>query len=50
MKEATGKIPDIIVACIDGGSNATGSFHNFIPDKSVHPTGVEAGGEGKMVC
>lgn len=47
MKEATGKLPDIIVACVGGGSNAIGSFYDFIPDKSVHLVGVEAGGEGK---
>ncbi|KIJ64971.1 hypothetical protein HYDPIDRAFT_89848 [Hydnomerulius pinastri MD-312] len=46
MKEATGKLPDVVVACVGGGSNAIGSFYDFIPDKSVQLVGVEAGGEG----
>ncbi|KAI6141833.1 tryptophan synthase beta subunit-like PLP-dependent enzyme [Pisolithus tinctorius] len=46
MKEATGKLPDVVVACVGGGSNAIGSFYEFIPDTSVHLVGVEAGGEG----
>ncbi|KAH0831418.1 bifunctional tryptophan synthase TRP1 [Lanmaoa asiatica] len=46
MKEAAGKLPDVVVACVGGGSNAIGSFYDFIPDKSVHLVGVEAGGEG----
>jgi len=41
-----GKAPDVIVACVGGGSNAIGSFHEFIPDRSVRLVGVEAGGEG----
>lgn len=47
MKEATDKLPDVVVACVGGGSNAIGSFYEFIPDKSVQLVGVEAGGEGK---
>ncbi|KAF9220092.1 tryptophan synthase [Gyrodon lividus] len=46
MKEAIGKLPDVVVACVGGGSNAIGSFYEFIPDKSVELVGVEAGGEG----
>ncbi|KAH7883140.1 tryptophan synthase beta subunit-like PLP-dependent enzyme [Phlebopus sp. FC_14] len=46
MKEAIGKLPDVVVACVGGGSNAIGSFYEFIPDKSVQLVGVEAGGEG----
>jgi tryptophan synthase beta chain len=41
-----GRLPDVAVACIGGGSNAMGLFHEFIPDKSVRLIGVEAGGYG----
>ncbi|MEK6643631.1 MAG: tryptophan synthase subunit beta [Planctomycetota bacterium] len=44
--EATGKLPDIVTACVGGGSNAAGIFHPFIEDKSVRLIGVEAAGEG----
>ncbi|NLV28276.1 MAG: tryptophan synthase subunit beta [Methanomicrobiales archaeon] len=43
---AEGKLPDVIVACIGGGSNAIGIFHAFIDDKNVRLYGAEAGGEG----
>ena len=43
---AEGRLPDYIVACIGGGSNAIGIFHSFIGDRSVKLFGVEAGGEG----
>ncbi|KAG2158498.1 tryptophan synthase beta subunit-like PLP-dependent enzyme [Suillus bovinus] len=46
MKEAKGKLPDVVVACVGGGSNAIGTFYDFIPDKNVRLVGVEAGGEG----
>ncbi|KAG1756395.1 tryptophan synthase beta subunit-like PLP-dependent enzyme [Suillus paluster] len=46
LKEAKGKLPDVIVACVGGGSNAIGTFYDFIPDKNVRLVGVEAGGEG----
>jgi tryptophan synthase len=46
MKEATGKLPDIVVAGVGDGRNAIGSFYDFIPDKSVRLVGVEAGGTG----
>jgi tryptophan synthase len=47
MQEVRGKLPDAVVACVGGGSNAIGTFYNFIEDKSVRLIGVEAGGEGK---
>jgi len=44
--EQTGKLPDSLVACVGGGSNAIGLFHPFIEDESVAMYGVEAGGLG----
>ena len=44
--EAEGRLPDHLVACVGGGSNAIGLFYDFLGDKSVKMTGVEAGGEG----
>jgi tryptophan synthase beta chain len=44
--EATGRLPDVIVACVGGGSNAIGIFHDFLPDEDVDLIGVEAGGSG----
>lgn len=41
-----GSLPDIIIACVGGGSNAMGIFHEFVDDESVRLIGVEAGGEG----
>ena len=41
-----GRLPDYVVACVGGGSNAIGIFHDFIPDPSVKLVGVEAEGEG----
>ncbi|MEH6470585.1 MAG: tryptophan synthase subunit beta [Halopseudomonas sp.] len=41
-----GKLPDALIACVGGGSNAIGLFHPFIPDTSVRMIGVEAGGHG----
>jgi tryptophan synthase beta chain len=46
MLEREGRLPDICVACIGGGSNAIGLFHPFIDDKDVRLIGVEAGGYG----
>ena len=40
------RLPDILVACVGGGSNSIGLFHPFLNDKSVRMIGVEAGGEG----
>lgn len=47
LQELRGKLPDAVVACVGGGSNAIGTFFDFIGDKSVRLIGVEAGGEGK---
>jgi len=44
--EKRGRLPDAVVACVGGGSNAIGTFYNFIEDKGVRLIGVEAGGEG----
>ncbi len=44
--EAEGRLPDAIVACVGGGSNAIGLFHPFIDDESVAMIGVEAAGDG----
>ncbi len=46
LKEIEGRAPDIIVACIGGGSNAIGLFHEFLDDEAIDIIGVEAGGEG----
>ena len=45
-KEGAGRLPDLLVACVGGGSNAIGLFHPFLGDPSVRMTGVEAGGDG----
>jgi tryptophan synthase beta chain len=44
--ERTGKLPDLVVAAVGGGSNAIGMFHPFVKDKDVEMLGVEAGGLG----
>jgi tryptophan synthase beta chain len=44
--EETGRLPDVVVACVGGGSNAAGMFHPFIDDAAVELVGVEAGGRG----
>nr|6AMH_A Chain A, Tryptophan synthase beta chain 1 [Pyrococcus furiosus DSM 3638]6AMH_B Chain B, Tryptophan synthase beta chain 1 [Pyrococcus furiosus DSM 3638]6AMH_C Chain C, Tryptophan synthase beta chain 1 [Pyrococcus furiosus DSM 3638]6AMH_D Chain D, Tryptophan synthase beta chain 1 [Pyrococcus furiosus DSM 3638] len=44
--EAEGQLPDVIVACVGGGSNAMGIFYPFVNDKKVKLVGVEAGGKG----
>src|SRR5215207_847976 len=46
MQEAEGRLPDSLIACIGGGSNAMGLFHPFLADKSVEIYGVEAAGHG----
>ena len=46
MMAAEGRLPDSLVACIGGGSNAMGLFHPFLDDKDVQIFGVEAGGHG----
>src|ERR1043165_7971663 len=49
MLERTGSLPDAVIACVGGGSNAIGMFHPFIGDKSVEIIGIEAGGTGKQL-
>ncbi len=44
--EQEGRLPDLLVACVGGGSNAIGLFHPFLADEEVKMMGVEAGGEG----
>ncbi len=46
LHEAEGRLPDTLVACIGGGSNAIGLFHPFLDDESVEMHGVEAAGHG----
>ncbi len=46
IMEAEGRLPDSLVACIGGGSNAIGLFHPFLDDRDVRIIGVEAGGHG----
>ena len=46
MMAAEGRLPDTLVACIGGGSNAMGLFHPFLDDKDIRVIGVEAGGKG----
>ena len=48
--EKIGRLPDYVVACVGGGSNAIGMFHHFVPDASVKLVGVEAGGTGDPGC
>jgi len=43
---ATGRLPDVLIACVGGGSNAIGLFHPFLGDESVRMIGVEAAGHG----
>ena len=50
MMEREGRLPDTLVACIGGGSNAIGLFHPFLDDKDVKIYGVEAGGHGLDVA
>lgn len=46
MKKVEGRLPDAVVACVGGGSNAMGMFYDFIPDTSVRLIGAEAAGKG----
>jgi tryptophan synthase beta chain len=46
LLEAEGRLPDTLVACVGGGSNAMGLFHPFLDDETVRIIGVEAGGHG----
>jgi len=47
--EAEGRLPDLLIACVGGGSNSIGLFHEFIADESVRMIGVEAGGRGEAL-
>jgi tryptophan synthase beta chain len=44
-----GRLPDVIIACVGGGSNAIGMFSSFLQDSSVRLVGAEAGGKGKLL-
>ena len=46
MLQKEGRLPDVVIACVGGGSNAMGAFYNFIEDKDVRLIGCEAGGKG----
>jgi tryptophan synthase len=46
MMEKAGKLPNVVIACVGGGSNAIGLFHPFINDEPVRIIGVEAAGDG----
>ena len=46
---AEGRLPDAVIACVGGGSNAIGIFHAFMPDDAVELIGVEAGGRGDQL-
>jgi tryptophan synthase beta chain len=46
---ATGRLPDVVVACVGGGSNAAGMFYPFVGDKGVELVGVEAGGRSSAL-
>ena len=46
MREKEGRLPDAVIACVGGGSNAMGSFYHFIEDKDVRLIGCEAAGRG----
>lgn len=50
MLEKTGRLPDVVVAAVGGGSNAIGMFHPFVDDASVRIIGVEAAGTGEPEC
>jgi tryptophan synthase beta chain len=46
IQTLTGKLPDLLIACVGGGSNAIGFFHHFIEEPSIKLIGVEGGGKG----
>lgn len=50
MRELIGRLPDAVVACVGGGSNAIGMFHPFLDDAEVRIIGVEAAGTGEKGC
>jgi len=47
--DTEGRLPDLLIACVGGGSNSIGLFHEFIADESVRMIGVEAGGRGEAL-
>jgi tryptophan synthase beta chain len=47
--EAEGRLPDLLLACVGGGSNAIGLFHQFLNDEAVRMVGIEAGGRGEAL-
>jgi tryptophan synthase beta chain len=47
--EAEGRLPDVLIACVGGGSNSIGLFHSFLGDPAVRLVGVEAGGRGSAL-
>ena len=49
IKEREDKLPDYVIACVGGGSNAMGAFTDFVSEKSVKLIGVEAGGRGRKI-
>lgn len=49
IREQLGQLPDYVVACVGGGSNALGAFHTFLGDHTVQLIGVEAGGKGRKL-
>jgi len=49
IMEAEGRLPDSVIACVGGGSNAIGIFHAFLNDRAVELIGVEAGGRGESL-
>lgn len=49
VRQREGSLPDYVIACVGGGSNAMGAFFNFLREKSVRLIGVEAGGRGEKI-
>jgi tryptophan synthase beta chain len=49
IMETEGRLPDLLIACVGGGSNSIGLFYEFIPDARVRMIGVEAGGRGEAL-
>src|SRR5438046_3789895 len=47
--EREGRLPDVLVACVGGGSNSIGLFYDFVRDKQIRMIGVEAGGRGRRL-
>lgn len=49
ITEVEGRLPDVLIACVGGGSNSIGLFHDFLADEGVRMIGVEAGGAGSQL-